>query len=324
MEQIRRNQHTALIVVIIAAIGVGVYFVYDTMQNESGNIVEKTSKITVNQQPATETSIDTDSDALPDWQEIIYGTDARNPDTDGDGTMDGDEVRVDRDPTKPGPGDTLYNIADNTGTGSPKSLFDMRKEFFAEALAKDGQKIREQSLQEMVQRTDTQKYRPRYSVVELQIISDSSTTALKTYVNSVATVAKKYASTDLGYRNEEEILNEALASKRQSTIEELQYPAVGYRNFSEELRKITVPSPMAQIHLSLVNGYDVMSRALIDMQLLMRDPLQGNAAYQAYALGRVDVGKGFTGIMATIESKPLTFRKNEPGYTFLVGSPNPN
>ncbi len=36
---------------------------------------------------------DLDSDGLPDWWEWQHGTDANNPDTDGDGFSDGDEVR---------------------------------------------------------------------------------------------------------------------------------------------------------------------------------------------------------------------------------------
>ncbi|PID83266.1 hypothetical protein CSB11_01880 [Candidatus Campbellbacteria bacterium] len=38
-------------------------------------------------------SDDTDNDGLLDWQEIIYKTDIDNPDSDGDGINDGDEVR---------------------------------------------------------------------------------------------------------------------------------------------------------------------------------------------------------------------------------------
>lgn len=36
---------------------------------------------------------DTDADGLPDFAESFYGTDARNPDTDGDSYLDGEEIR---------------------------------------------------------------------------------------------------------------------------------------------------------------------------------------------------------------------------------------
>jgi len=46
------------------------------------------------------TTIDSDHDGLPDWEEALYGTDPHNPDTDGDGTPDGEEIKEGRDPLK--------------------------------------------------------------------------------------------------------------------------------------------------------------------------------------------------------------------------------
>lgn len=51
--------------------------------------------------------IDSDNDGLFDWQEQLFGTDKHNPDTDNDGTKDGDEIKQNRDPLKPGPSDKL-------------------------------------------------------------------------------------------------------------------------------------------------------------------------------------------------------------------------
>ena len=46
----------------------------------------------------TEEEIDTDADGLPDYMENIYGSDPNNPDTDGDGYKDGEEVESGYDP----------------------------------------------------------------------------------------------------------------------------------------------------------------------------------------------------------------------------------
>ncbi|WP_298442038.1 hypothetical protein [uncultured Ferrimonas sp.] len=48
---------------------------------------------------------DSDMDGLTDVREAIHGTDATNPDTDGDGLRDGDEVRYGLDPLDPSDGD---------------------------------------------------------------------------------------------------------------------------------------------------------------------------------------------------------------------------
>lgn len=46
----------------------------------------------------TRTKLDTDSDGLEDWKEILYGTDINNKDTDSDGTNDNEEIEEGRDP----------------------------------------------------------------------------------------------------------------------------------------------------------------------------------------------------------------------------------
>lgn len=50
---------------------------------------------------------DRDSDGLSDREETLYGTNARLPDTDGDGFLDGNEVFHRYDPTRPSPASLL-------------------------------------------------------------------------------------------------------------------------------------------------------------------------------------------------------------------------
>lgn len=53
---------------------------------------------------------DVDRDGLPNDREYLYGTDPRNPDTDGDGYSDGKEVRDGYDPTAKGEVRSTYHI----------------------------------------------------------------------------------------------------------------------------------------------------------------------------------------------------------------------
>ena len=54
---------------------------------------------------------DYDFDGLSDWEEEIYKTSPTNPDTDGDGYLDGEEVASGFDPTKKAPNDKLQDEA---------------------------------------------------------------------------------------------------------------------------------------------------------------------------------------------------------------------
>ncbi len=82
--------------------------------NEPVNIVEPENVITFEEvfgnlftgfmpTPESIPSIeDSDNDGLPDYLEDFYGTDINNPDTDGDGYKDGEEVENGYDPMGPG------------------------------------------------------------------------------------------------------------------------------------------------------------------------------------------------------------------------------
>lgn len=54
-----------------------------------------------------ELSQDDDNDGLKNWEEALWRTDPKNPDSDGDGTPDGKEILAGRDPAKKGPNDRL-------------------------------------------------------------------------------------------------------------------------------------------------------------------------------------------------------------------------
>lgn len=51
------------------------------------------------------TDLDSDQDGVMDQEELRIGTDPSNPDSDGDGYLDGDEIRTGYDPKKFSPGD---------------------------------------------------------------------------------------------------------------------------------------------------------------------------------------------------------------------------
>lgn len=50
-------------------------------------------------------TIDSDNDGLKDWEENLYKTDPWNPDTDGDGYLDGEEINSRHNPLVKGPND---------------------------------------------------------------------------------------------------------------------------------------------------------------------------------------------------------------------------
>jgi len=70
--------------------------------------VTKTANILKNSM-SFEVDSDTDKDGLKNRDESYWNTDFQNPDTDGDGYLDGEEVASGHDPLIPGPNDLLNN-----------------------------------------------------------------------------------------------------------------------------------------------------------------------------------------------------------------------
>lgn len=76
------------------------YFYRVMARNDSGEAASNEVQVTTRalppappkQEPLPPAGLDTDSDGVADVEEVLYGTDPRNPDTDGDGYLDGNEV----------------------------------------------------------------------------------------------------------------------------------------------------------------------------------------------------------------------------------------
>lgn len=278
--------------------------------------------------PATSADIttrDTDGDGLLDWEEHLYGSDIHKTDTDGDGTGDSEEVRLGRNPIKTNtakagdaPNDLLPVAIDPRFATSSADIEGLKKEFFAKFLAADGQNIRETTYRDLIKGFDVKKYSKTYQTINLNITSDNGTDAIRAYGNAFGVLIKKYSVRT--HRTEDEILQEAMTSKSNATLRELQLPAIDYRNFAKDLAALRVPSALSAHHLNIVNGYDGMTKGLLGMQNLFANPVDGGGAYQIYTARRLDVTNGYAGVVLYFAKNNVVFGAEEAGYPFYAQS----
>ena len=262
---------------------------------------------------------DSDNDGIPDWEERLNGSDPFLADTDGDGTFDGTEVSLGRNPTKKGPKDKLPVANLPTYATSSTDIMGIKKEFFAKYLKDEAKKIRQDTYKNIVKSVDVKKYTPTATLLDLNVSSDISPEAKKAYGNAFGKLIQKYTATPL--RNEEEIFKVAMKVKKDSALKDLQYLIIVYTNFSKDLKMMPVPLPLAEHHLAIVNGYDGMARGLRGMQHLYSNPVDGAAGYQAYTRLRFDVLVGYVAIIAYFIQEQVTFEPHEPGYPFYYNTP---
>ena len=97
-------------VITSAVVALGIFLIALTTLHQQGEVSSLQTLVaqtlTTTQ---TTTDIDADRDGLPDWKERLYGSDINKPDTDGDGTGDGDEIAQKRNPV----------IRNTAGAGNP-------------------------------------------------------------------------------------------------------------------------------------------------------------------------------------------------------------
>lgn len=275
--------------------------------------------------PAVETvsDIDTDHDGLPDWREKLYfNSDINNPDTDGDGTEDGGEVRAGRNPIVkntagagrtpndkfPSPSETHYATSSTDMTG-------LKKDFFAKYLAQGSQNIKETTFRDLIKKVDAKTFAPQREIVHLNVSAENSMEGIKGYTNAFGVVIQKYSSQRMN-QDEDTVIQNALTKKDADTRAELQLFAIAYKNFAKDLLALSVPSVLAKAHLLIVNGYEGMGTGLYAIGNIQADPINGTAGYEAYMKYRLDVIDGYAMIVAYIADHRITFTATEPGYPF--------
>lgn len=195
---------------------------------------------------------DADQDGLLDWEEELYGSDPNNPDTDDDGTNDGDEIDLKRDPTVPAPNDPLLTTKDlfntdfgvspyATGTLTNKLSVDLFSEYFNlrrnnELTEEKQEELVTNLAQDAVKNTDFGDF---YVESDLKIVESTKDT-VKKYGTEFATISFEYLLKMDSYQN--------LPEKQY-----IGYVAQAYKDMAEALSQIDVPGVANEAHLKIIN-----------------------------------------------------------------------
>jgi len=227
---------------------------------------------------------DTDSDGLKDWEEFLYQTDERNPDTDGDGVFDGVEVNRGYDPLTIGNGSSSDDVAPQK-----ESDFNFYKEdpnlsktdvlardiFIAYAELKDADALEVQEI--------------RDNAIEKAINDNADILNIFEYTNEDIVLSKSTgASAARAYRagyqestsqllgivfSEIDLFARHVQQGDDSALVELQKNKEAYRSFIQSLQKVPVPGEIQGVHLELLNNTEILVFSISQMQLIEQDPL---------------------------------------------------
>ncbi len=275
--------------------------------------------------PATSDTVDleladSDADGLKDWEEIILGTDPRNPDTDKDGTPDGTEVTLNRNPLIKGPKDSSSVTATSNISAEKLTPTDkLARDFFARymELRKSGLSDDKQSQQELIGTVlkngiilETVKL---YTLKNILTTSDTSKEAVAKYANEVGTVFNKYQHDG---RDEGIIVKDSLEKEDPDILKEIDPIIIVYKNTLNAILKIPAPTTMATTHLNLVNA---VNKFLFNAESFRKtdvDPMKGIQGATGYLEAGKSLINAFQAIKDNLSAMDIVFSPSDPGYIF--------
>ncbi|MEK7589792.1 MAG: hypothetical protein AAB475_00865 [Patescibacteria group bacterium] len=298
---------------------------YENAPSASVTNLNKDTKIALN----NITRRDNDNDGLKDWEEGLWRTDPNNPDTDGDGTNDGDEARDGRNPLTAGPDDYL---ADNDFIEKTNSDFldesQTKTDKFAQnlfgkylSLRKDSQEgLNNENknflITSVIEDSLYNEINNKYEISDLNVINNNSEDALKKYGNDFISITKLY-SRDLN-QDELVVFERMLKTENKEDAEYLKKSSEMYNMAIDKLLNIKTPEDLTLVHLDIVNGYNIISNALSDMSLTFDDPIRGMngfAVYIAVIDAQIDFFKEIKNYF--MENK-IIFKTEEVGYLWHI------
>lgn len=247
------------------------------------------SKFVQNKEQIDKLRMDSDNDGLRDWEETIYHTDPKNPDTDNDKTPDGEEIKLGRDPLKPGPDDNPQKNTENPKPYSELTLTEriasqLNNYFILPRLTNqeiqfDVPSISEQIAEETFASVQT-AYEPTYKLSDLQIIRKIDANAIETYsVSFDAIFTDAFAGIT---KPEIVVFSEAIQNETLADLVILDRYLRAYESSIENLKKLSVPEPLAQYQLDYLNTLVIHREAVAKIRKGDKDILVAVVGAQEY------------------------------------------
>ena len=241
---------------------------------------------------------DEDHDGLKDWEEAIFRTNPRNPDTDGDGTMDGEELKQGRDPLVKGPEDaratsTAFKI--NSSSSVPENFTKFVAQRFGEKFilpllrdthAKPDPQAIAQELSQEVLSASREPPKDLLAKQDLLISSDNSNAAIKTFVQTIDTIIVPISQ----QRNRPAVIifSEALQNEDFSKLNEMDSYLSVFNPVMEKLKKLSVPSELISLQLNYLNLAIREHQAVAQMRNAEKDLIGALIAAKDYGAATDD------------------------------------
>jgi len=273
-------------ILLIIVVAFALYELIKFEKNKNKNVASVEVEITKGVQK------DSNSNGIPDWEERLWGL---NPNKNGEANKA--TILAKRAAINPN-----INSDKATGNSTEDQNSALSKEFFAAimSLAQNGN-LDTNSLNVITnsisQKIVAEPIPDTYTMHSLNVVPASVTTRNKYFIDFTNLISK-YENDDIG--SELSLIIQGIASNNQQIISSAEGIATAYRNFSQDLSKVPVPSDIAPLDLKIVNNYEKNAQAIEGLLRVEKDPLVGMKAlinYNKYNTDLVKNIKNLSGIL---------------------------
>lgn len=283
-------------------------FKNDTERQEAGLIYNK-------QTVGDLVNRDTDGDGVPDWQEILWGTDPTKQQT-IDGIPDKDEIQKLKATGEVETDTSQSNTSDKPGSSTSTTEFSKQLFSTVASLTETGgvdQNTVDTLTDSLAQQINNPVIKKVYITSDIKISNDNSSQAIKNYGSTLAALFNKYPSV----YNQGVVtpIAQTLAQAMQAYLENgndahalttLDPTIKNLNSLISSLTKTTVPNNLSSAHLEVLNGFEVINENLNDIQQTDIDPVvtvaAGNNFSKNIANLQASIDKLRTGINAGLQN----------------------
>jgi hypothetical protein len=214
-------------------------------------------------------TVDTDSDGVPDWLEVIWHTDSNKDNTFGVPDVDYIKQKIEEEKNITSTPTTITNTDDLS-----KQLFTRYM-----ALQQSGE-LNDATIQTMTADIVANIVIPTdapYTEKNLKTFPDSDTKQLQAYVSSLSKLYEQYSSSYLSkYPNTTLVPEDPAFAKTAGILGDY------YVKFSQALVAIPVPAGGANFHLAYTNAIRSSGVGLKAMESMNTEPLNGIIGFKQY------------------------------------------
>lgn len=272
---------------------------------------------------------DTDADGLPDWEEVLYGTDPNNAHTVEADVLDGEAVS--KGLVKPkfaSATSTPIKVEDLPGTTAGENTVtdQFARALFGQYLAQAGNTPpTPEQIASFVEKAVADLERSQQSADTFTAgqvkVSGAGSDALVTYAASIETVFAKNASSP--EKSEVEYLADAVQKNDTAALTQVRKIGATYTTLAKGYVAESVPREAAVPHLAVANALARIGTDITDFGAMDKDPLR---AYLGLARYQEDVPKlvaALTALHAVYQSEQVVVPEGTTGaffYKLLVTS----